>query len=295
VVADFSTRSVRPLGAGKPDLANPFTVFSFGDTAYVADWAAAKVTVWGPSLTVLGWIPAPPDLRGSLPRARDAAGRLYFEVPPPPSRDGSSNRDSAALVRALSGFTRFDTVGRLSPLDLAEVEDQAGRRFERRVFSGTDQWGVLRDGSIWVARVYHNRIDWVFPDGRQRRGPALPDRVIEVTSTDREHWLLQFPEELRSTAERLPFSPLKPPFTKGLTTPAGEIWLEKSRQVVDTVQTYHVLDGAGALRYVAVLPMRQGHVIALGHDVALVAEQYAEGVRLMQAAIPRPAASTGGR
>ena len=47
---------------------------------------------------------------------------------PPPGRDGSGNRDSAAVLLASPGFERLDTVARLSPLDLAEVVGDAGRR-----------------------------------------------------------------------------------------------------------------------------------------------------------------------
>ena len=295
IIADFATRSVQVLGGkGEAEIRHPFSGFSFAETAYVADWAARRLTAWDAAGRFAEGLTAPDRLRGILPRARDAARQWYFEVPPPPSRDGSSNQDSAAVVRATADLARFDTIVRLSPLDLAEVEDQSGRRFERRIFSGTDEWGVLREGTVWVARVYVNRVDWISSEGRTHRGPSLPDRIIEVTTTDLEHWLLQFPEELRSTAAHAQWSPIKPPFTEGLTAASGEVWLEKSRHIADSTNTYHIVDREIGLRYVAILPLRQGHVIAVGDTVALIAEQYAEGVRLMQAPIPRPAAPTGG-
>jgi hypothetical protein len=170
------------------------------------------------------------------------------------------------------------------------VEDQAGRRFERRVFSGEDHWGVQPDGTVWIARVYQNRIFRLAPDGSVVRGPALPDRVMEVTRTDRQHFVLQFPEELQSTADRLPVAAVKPPFENALAGRDGEIWLEKSRSALDSVRTYQVTDRAGDLSHLVILPSRQGRVIALGDTLALVAEQYKEGVRLMQVRIPRPAA-----
>ena len=123
----------------------------------------------------------------------------------------------------------------------------AGRRFERRVFSGTDQWGVLPDGSLWVARVYHNRVDWRARSGTWTAGEPLPDRVLEVTRYDRELFLRKFPPELRSTAERLPFAPVKPPFEAGFTGPAGDVWLEKSRAPADSTRRYHVVDRQGRL------------------------------------------------
>ena len=288
ILADFSADTIVVLGGrGEMELRNPFTVYGFADTGYVADWGTRRVTAWASEGSFLGGVQAPDDLRGALPRARDAAGSLYFEIPPPPSRDGSSNRDSAAVVRSNAALTTFDTVARLAPLDLAEIEDVSGRRFARRVFSGSDVWGIFPDGALWVARVYGNRVDLHEPDGSIRRGQPLPDRILEVTRVDREHWLLQFPEELRSTAGQLPFSPIKPPFEEGLTGPDGTVWLEKSKAAVDSTRLYHVVNRQGRLARVLELPSRQGHVVAVGDTLALVAEQYREGVRLMQVRIPR--------
>ena len=286
-LVDFSADSRRPLG-GRSDaeIRNPFGGFASGDTAWITDWALRRSTLWSSDARSVGMVPSPPALRGALPSARDAAGQLYFEVRPEPRRDGSGNRDSAAVVRLSGDGARFDTVARLAPLDLAEVEEGGVRRLERRIFSGQDRWGVLRDGTLWVARVYRNEVEWRDPTGAVSRGPGLPDRVIEVSRVDREHWLLQFPEELRSTAERLPYTPIKPPFENGLTAPSGEVWLEKSRAGTDSVRTYHVIDRRGELARVLILPSRQGHLIAIGDTLALVAEQWKEGVRLMQVRIP---------
>jgi hypothetical protein len=292
-VVEFGAGTVRVLGGpGDAEIRNPFTVFVTGDTAWVGDWALRRVTAWATDGRMVAQFPAPDALRGALPRARDAAGQFYFEVAPLAGRDGSGNRDSGAVVRASPDLAVFDTIARLSPLDLAEVNDVSGRRFERRVFSGTDRWGVVRDGTVWVGRSYQNRVFWIEPGGETLRGPSLPDRVIEVTATDRDHWLLQFPEDLRPAAERLPFAPLKPPFEEALTSPLGEVWLEKSRPATDSVRSYHVVDRRGELRLVVVLPSRQGRVIALGDTLALVAEQYRDGVRLME--VRMPLAAVGG-
>jgi hypothetical protein len=56
---------------------------------------------------------------------------------------------------------------------------------------------------------------------------------------------------------------------------------------VDSTRTYHLVDRQGGLRRVLILPSRQGHVIAVGDTLALVAEQWRQGVRLMQVRIPR--------
>jgi hypothetical protein len=178
-----------------------------------------------------------------------------------------------------------DTVARLAPLDIAEVVGDAGRRFERRVFSGMDQWGVLPDGSLWLARVYDNRVEWRDPAGRWTRGQPLPDRVLEVTRYDRELFVRRFPPELRSTAEQLPFAPVKPPFEAGFTSPAGDVWLEKSRAPADSSRRYQVVDRRGRLREEVRVP-GPGRIVGLSASVALVAEPSRDGVRLLQFDLP---------
>ena len=146
---DFGGSDRRPLGSrGEAEIRNPFGGFASGDTAWITDWALRRSTLWTSEGRPAGMLPAPAALRGALPSARDAAGQLYFEVRPEARRDGSGNRDSAAVVRLSGDGARVDTVARLSPLDLAEVEEGGVRRLERRVFSGQDRWGVLRDGDV---------------------------------------------------------------------------------------------------------------------------------------------------
>jgi hypothetical protein len=59
-------------------------------------------------------------------------------------------------------------------------------------------------------------------------GDPLPDRVLEVTRYDRELFVRRFPAELRSTAEQLPFAPVKPPFEAGFTGPDGRGWWRRA-------------------------------------------------------------------
>lgn len=228
--------SAAPFGTSDA-FQHPHYVFAVGDTTYIADWGRRRVTVWtNGSLT--DTIPALAAASGALPRAADAAGRLYAEVYPLPSAEV----DSGLVLRITPDRQRADTVAYLAPYDLAEVREDRGVRMQRRALSGSDTWGVLPDGTVWVARVDQNRVDWISPDGTVRRGPGLPDRVLEVTRADRELFVQQYPQELRAEAERLPFAIVKPPFTTGFTGAGGRVWLEKSRAIGDSVRRYHVVD-----------------------------------------------------
>jgi hypothetical protein len=285
-IVDFTRRKSSPLSSPKTrEPRNPSSIFSAGDTLYVGDWGLRRLTLWTPAGRLVRSIPASNVVRGSLPRARDESGRFYLDLYPRAGPDGSGNRDSAAVLRVDPGFTRADTIARLAPLDIAEVVGNAGRRFERRVFSGVDRWGALPDGSLWVARVYENRVDWRSPEGKWARGELLPDRVLEVTRYDRELFLRKFPAELRSTAQELPFAAVKPPFEAALSGSAGDVWLEKSRAPADSARRYHVVSRQGRLAREIRL---QGHgrILALGSGTALVAEPTAEGTRLLAVKLP---------
>jgi hypothetical protein len=289
-IVDFGTRKIASLGGGSAKtLQHPAGLFFAADTLYVGDWGLRRLTLWSSTGRLFRSIPAANSVRGSLPHARDRAGYFYLSLYPPSGPDGSGNRDSAAVVRIDGAFARADTIARLAPLDIAEVQGDAGRRFERRVFSGTDQWGVLPDGSLWVGRVYDNRVDWRDPEGKWKHGQLLPDRVLEVTRYDRELFLRKFPPELRRTAQELPFAAIKPPFEAGLTSADGDVWLEKSRAPADSSRRYHLVDRQGKLiREVRLVG--PGRILGIAARSVLVSEPHREGFRLIRVSLPSSAA-----
>ncbi len=291
-IVDFGTRRVNPLGGARTkELKNPFAVFRSGDSLWVADWGLRRLTAWTLDGRLAGQVPAFDATRGALARTRDARGRFYVPIMPAAGPDGSGNRDSAAIVRVAPDLGRIDTIARLAPLDVTEVESDAGRRFERRVFSGTDHWGALADGSLWVARVYHNRVDWRDSAGRWTTGQALPDRVLEVTRADRELFVRTFPPELRTSAEQLPFAPVKPPFEAGFTSADGLVWLQKSRSPLDSTGSWHVVDRQG--RLVREIRLRGfGRILATAPGAALAIEPDSGRLRLLQVVVP-PLVSPG--
>jgi hypothetical protein len=295
-IVDFAARGLSPLGGrDHKELKNPFAVYVAADTLGVSDWGLRRATLWALEGRFGRAIPATAATRGALPRARDAAGRFYVAIMPRPGPDGSGNRDSAAIVRTTPDMARADTVARLAPLDITEVQGDAGRRFERRVFSGTDQWGVLPDGSIWIARVYQNRVEWIDPSGKATRGESLPDRVLEVTRADRELFVRSFPPELRSTAEQLPYAAVKPPFESAFTGAEGTVWLHKSRSVADSTGRYQVVDRQGRLLREIRVP-GYARILAAGPSSAFAVEADSAGLLLLQFAVPAeaPIVSRGG-
>jgi hypothetical protein len=218
-LVDFAEGSVDTLGGRRhPVYRNPLTLFAANDTLYVSDWGLRRVTVWDQSGRLIDSFPAFADLRKLPPRGR------------------AGIHDSAAVVRTTPDRQSGDTVAKLAPLDIVEIQGDRGVRFERRIMSGDDAWGVRVDGAVWVARVGQNRVTWFTPNGRKRDGPLLPDRLLPVTQIDRDQFLQEFPPALRSTARRLPFAAIKPAFVAGLSGADGDVWLERSRAAADTMQ-----------------------------------------------------------
>jgi hypothetical protein len=282
VVLDFGDHSLSDLGKGmKNPFEGPFALFAMGDGLYVDDWALRRMTIWTLAGKFVAPVNTPEITNGTLPRARDGQGNWYLQFNPAPGPDGGGRRDSSVVVRFPTDFSRGDTILRLSPPDLAQVRGDAGLRYERRVFSGEDAWGVVPDGSVWVARVLPNRVDWLGPDGKVTRGQKLPDRVFTITISDREAYLRRFPPELRSAAEKIPFSPVKAPFDAAFTGGGGEVWLEKSRVIPDTVRRYQIVGRDGRLQQLVSFN-GYGYALAASPDAILVKEVQPQGMRFLQ-------------
>ena len=282
---DFDTRKAAPVGGPKnPELVKPYGAFAIGDTAAIADWAKSRLSLWTSDGKLAGTVPAPAFTRGVLPKVRDAAGHYYFEVPPVAGPDGSGLKDSAAIVRSDAALAKFDTVARLAPLDVAEINEARGKRYERMVFSGNDWWGVRPDGRIWIARIRRNEVSVLF-EGKEVRGERLPDPVLEVTRQDKEQYLTRFPDELQSMAKQLQYAPFKPAFERGFTGADGLVWLRKSKPLVDSVRRYQVVDTSGTLSRVF-STLGQGLIVAAGRGTVLVAEQFKGGLRMMELRLP---------
>jgi hypothetical protein len=283
---DFADGSVDTLGGRRHSVYhNPLTLFAANDTLYVSDWGLRRVTLWDQSGRLLDSFPAFADLRGALPQAGDGAGQFYIKLPP---RGRAGIHDSAAVVRTTPDRQSGDTVAKLAPLDIVEIQGDRGVRFERRIMSGEDAWGVRVDGAGWVARVGQNRVTWFTPDGRNRDGPLLPDRLLPVTQIDRDQFLQEFPPALRSTARRLPFAAIKPAFVAGFTAADGEVWLERSRAPADTTQQYQVIDSTGQLVAAVHIP-GWGRLRAVSMGAALVAEPSDGRTLLLEFEVPIPA------
>ncbi len=285
-VADFAAAKVAPHpGITTADVPLLVGVFNAGDTALVADAGMRRITAWIASGDRVDAIPAPDGLKRALPRARDAAGQWYFELAPNSGRDGSGAADSTAIVRSDPLMERFDTVAKLSPPELVAMNRDNQRRYEVPALSGRDQWGVRSDGTLWIARVHQNFVQWYPPSGGQPVATRpLPDPITMVTDMDRQIYINQYPPEQRHLAANIPYAGVKPPFERAFADSRGRAWLFKSAPALDTVRTFQVVDSTG-VRLVVKVPT-YGIAVGISDTHLLMAESYPEGVRLLRFRIP---------
>ena len=194
-IVDFASRTRVPLGS-KATLENPFSVFRATDTLFVAEPFKRRLTLWTLGGTFVRNEPASDLVRGALPRARDGAGHFYTELRP------SAGPDGAAIATRPSWLS--STAPRSIPWGSSPRSTRQGGEPDRGTLRASgvqwcDRWGVYPDGTVWLARVYHNRVDFRLPNGKTEKGQPLPDRVLEVTRADRELFVRKF---RRSSAGR---------------------------------------------------------------------------------------------
>lgn len=285
-VADFSAHTVTPYpGITPADVPHPVTLFGVGDSIVVGDWGLKRFTEWTPVGQRLAAWPAPDALQGALPRARDAAGQWYFQVMPNPKDDGSGLLDSGVVVRADPQLTRFDTLAKLAPGELVKVGGVSGARYQRRTMGGDDAWGVEPDGTLWLARVFQNRIEWRRPGSKKvERSKMFPDMVLTMSEMDRELFVRRFPEDQQETARELPNAPVKPPFEHVFVAANNRMWLAKSDTALAPVRHLQVVDKDGVLFNIYV-PSR-GQLRAVDANYLLMAEEFPGGIRLIRYPVP---------
>ncbi|MGH7591441.1 MAG: hypothetical protein ACREL2_08360 [Gemmatimonadales bacterium] len=268
-VVDWDRHTVRPLGRPGVDYVHPSSITAVDGTLYVTDWGKRRLTAWGPDGKLALTIAAPDALGGLLPTARDGDGWLYAE-----SRSGQL--DSGSVLRWRVGAPHPDTVARLAPYTMQEVNGPQGRRLVRQIYSGNDIWGVLASDAIWVARVTKNRLDLRDTTGRWHQGPALPDPIYPVTRFDKDYFVEGFPEDQRQMAGALPFAPVKAPFDGAFVEDDSVVWLQSSRNLTDSIRTYKVLDRSGAFAHEVRLKNAR-RILGAHGGMLLVAEQLDPG------------------
>ncbi len=226
-----------------------------GDTVGLVDFGAQRTTLWNEKGEFLAVMPGAGVGGYNQPLAYDGARNGYKEdyrsVLGGLEPGQELEFDSLSLLRIMPTDTVADTIARLKLPAWGRGQFGAQQKIVSTIFSGRDLFGVLSDGSVWIARASNNAVEWRAPDGSWTRGPSRPYARIAVPQGEKDAFL----EKLRGQMAQMgapagielsyPFADEKPPFGAGLTNPAGEVWLQRSRAWEDSVPVWDVVGRDG--------------------------------------------------
>jgi hypothetical protein len=225
-----------------------------GDTVALVDFSALRTTLWstqGQPLRVLQIAP----VGGTAPvLVYDTVGHGYkidYQTMLGSEPGRTSRPDSVPVLRIALAGGKVDTVAHLAAPEFGEAKFGEQRQPAATVFAPNDFFGVLANGTAWVARGRDNRVDWRAADGKWSPGKSRKYTEIPVTQADKDRVLAQvreqgkqygMPQEL---AIEYPFAASKPPFDFALGRPNGEVWLQRPRKQEDAAMVYDVFNRQG--------------------------------------------------
>ena len=213
--------------------------------------------------------------------------------------------DSVAIARFDPRSGRIDTVAYLK-VPRPEVQQSGGGTQQRitismapNPFLPSATWAVAPDGRVAIITPEPYRIEWVNANRTRSAGPALPYQRLRVTDADKSArgggpqcsfsitrssggGTSGFQTSVRAAvgggggggdgpAPRTDWPEFKPPFLASnasppVASPAGHIWIERTRAANDPVPVYDVFDAQGRLIARATMP-RGSRLLGFGRGV----------------------------
>ena len=235
-----------------------------GDTVALVDFSALRTTLWSEAGKPLRVLPIAPVAGNTPVLVYDTMGHGYkidYKSVLDPEPGQTSRPDSIAVLRIELGGGRVDTVARLSAPEFGEAVFGEQKQQTAKVFSPNDFFGVLANGTAWVARGRDNRVDWRAPDGSWSRGRSRKYTGQPVTQADKERVLAQVREQGKQFGMpqdlpiQYPFAETKPPFDFALGRPNGEVWLQRPRPQENAALIYDVFNRKGAWQREVAFPL----------------------------------------
>jgi hypothetical protein len=213
------------------------------------DSSALPTTLWNEQGRPLRVLPIAP-VAGTAPvLVYDTVGHGYkidYQALLEPEPGQTTRPDSISVLRIKLDGSKVDTVARLAMPEFGDAVFGEQKQQAATVFAPNDFFGVLANGTAWVARGRDNRVDWRAPDGSWRRGKSRKHTGQPVTQADKDRVLAQVREQGKQYGMpqdlpiQYPFAKTKPPFDFALGRPNGEVWLQRPRARDDDALIYDI-------------------------------------------------------
>ena len=235
-----------------------------GDTVALVDFSASRTTLWNEAGQPLGLLPIKPVAGNAPVLLYDTLGRAYkidYQAVLGGGEPGRAVRpDSIPVLRMTVSSGTVDTVGLLASPEYGDAVFGEQVQQAAKVFAPNDFFGVLPDGTAWIARARENRVDWRSPGGAWTRGQSHPYTKLPVTQADKDRVLRQVREQGKQFGMPqdlhilYPFAETKPPFDFAMGRPTGEVWLQRPRSEEGASLVYDVFDRKGVWRREVAFP-----------------------------------------
>ncbi len=194
--------------------------------------------------------------------------------------------DSVPLLRVEGG--RVDTLARLHAPE-ATVRIPMGQRsyVAPPEYAARDLWGLLPDGTVWIARGGPHQVDYRLPGGAWTVGG--PRAYARINSNDADRGLLRgLPANASVPVEALTYAPVKGPFIEARAARDGDVWTWRTQSAPKQEERYTVFRPGVAETHDVVLPLYH-RVVGVGAQSVYVAERLEDGRwRVTRHPRPRP-------
>ena len=223
-----------------------------GDTVALVDFSALRTTLWNEAGRPLKVLPITPVAGHTPILFYDTLGHGYkidYQAVLGGGEPGRAVRpDSIPVLRFTFQGGAPDTVAHLSSPEYGDAVFGEEVQQAAKVFAPNDFFGVLPDGTAWVARARLNRVDWRTRDGKWSLGESREFTKIPVTEQDKQRVITQVREQGKQFGMpqdlhiAYPFAENKPAFEAAVSRPKGEVWLQRPRKDEKSALVYDVYD-----------------------------------------------------
>jgi hypothetical protein len=283
-----------------------------GDSTLLVDVGNARLAVIGPDLAIHRTLPAqrPGTPYAVTPRGADAAGRLYFGIPPWSQGPDAPPGDSVDIVRWDPRTDSVEPLGRVQGAASTSWQREHRPRMTPGIpmvgYSAQDAWVVLPAGRIVVVRSGDYRVEWRAPGGRVTRGPSYAYPPLPVTDADQRAFVVAFtlgspmsgrgpegglghtpaeflsPERIAEDVRTNEFAERHPYFRAGgaWLTPDGELWVERSIPA-GAAPVLDVFDGEGRMVRQVTLPAGR-RVVGMGRGALYAVVKNADDLETLE-------------
>jgi hypothetical protein len=267
VVADFTAGRATPIGrkgSGPAEYRLPSRLIPWlGDSVLLNDQGNTRLAVIGPDLKIhRTFVLNIPNVPTTLaPRAVDARGRMYVQIPRWAAESYGQKGDSAPVVRISPPSSGESGGRRVEVLTLVLLTADPGPvkyGLPYIPFTPQDGWVATPDGNLVLVRSNDYHLEQRDERGTVTRRPGIPTARIAVTREDKVDYTRSFlqgstmggrggpntapsgesnmpadwltDEQVNQLVEQNKFASVKAPITDAapILAPTGEVWVERS-------------------------------------------------------------------